>query len=59
MQKTFVNVGVEVAVLLGVSSSLPVILIYQDTHLRQKLHLLMVQFICVYLWHLPGQAVAS
>lgn len=39
------------AVLLGVRSSLVVVLVDEDAHLRQKLHLLLVQVFGVYLRH--------
>lgn len=51
---TFVDVGVEVAVFLGVRSDLAVVLVNEDAHLRQELHLLLVQVICGYFWHSDG-----
>lgn len=48
---TFVDVGVEVAVLLGVRSDLAVVLVDEDAHLGQQLHLLLVQVVCGYLRH--------
>lgn len=39
------------AVLLGVGSGLVVIFIDKDAHLRQKLHLLLIQMFRVYLRH--------
>lgn len=48
---TFVDVGVEVAVLLCLGSDLAVVLVNQDAHLRQQLNLLLVQVVCGHLWH--------
>lgn len=48
---TFVYVGVEVAVFLGVRSDLAVILVDEDAHFSQELHLLLVQVICCYFRH--------
>lgn len=43
--RTVVDVGVEVAVFLGVRSDLAVVLVDEDAHFRQQLHLLLVQVI--------------
>lgn len=48
---TFVDVGVKVAVFLGVRSDLAVVLVDEDAHFRQQLHLLLIQVICGYFWH--------
>lgn len=48
---TFVDVGVEVAVFLGVSADLAVVLVDEDAHLGQQLHLLLVQVFRGYLRH--------
>lgn len=56
---TFVDVGVEVAVFLGVRSDLAVVLVDEDAHLRQQLHLLLVQVICGYFWHSDGRRQGS
>lgn len=48
---TFVDVGVEVAVFLSVRSDLAVILVDEDAHLGQKLHLLLIQVIGGYFRH--------
>lgn len=56
---TFVNVGVEVAVFLGVRSDLAVVLVDEDAHLGQQLHLLLVQVICGYLRHSDGRLQVS
>lgn len=48
---TFVDVGVEVAVFLGVRPDLAVVLVDEDAHLGQQLHLLLVQVIGGYLRH--------
>lgn len=39
------------AIFLGVRSGLVVVLVNEDTHLRQKLHLLLIQVFCVYFRH--------
>lgn len=48
---TFVNVSIQVAVFLGVCSNFVVVLVDEDAHLGQKLHLLLVQVVCGYLRH--------
>lgn len=48
---TFINVCVEVAVFLAVSSNLSVIVVDQDAHLCKQLHLLFIQIIHVNLRH--------
>lgn len=48
---TFIDVGVEVAVFLGVRSDLAVVLVDEDAHLGQKLHLLLIQVVCGNLGH--------
>lgn len=48
---TFVDVGVEVAVFLSVRSDLEVVLVDEDAHLGQKLHLLLIQVIGGYFGH--------
>lgn len=52
---TFIDVRVEVAVFLSVCSSLVVVLINEDAHLGQQLHLLLIQVICGYLRHSNGR----
>lgn len=47
------------AVLLGVRSDLAVVLVDEDAHLRQQLHLLLVQVICGYFRHSEGRVQAS
>lgn len=42
---TFIDARVEVAVLLGVRSDPPVLLVDDDAHLREQLHLLLVQVV--------------
>lgn len=42
---TVVDVGVEVAVFLGFRSDLAVVLVDEDAHFRQQLHLLLIQVI--------------
>lgn len=51
---TFVDVGVQVAVLLGVCSDLLIVFINEDTHLCQQLHLLLIQVVCGDLRHSDG-----
>lgn len=48
---TFVDVGVEVAVLLGVGSGLAVVVVDKDALFSQELHLLLVQVVCGDLRH--------
>ena len=48
---TFLNVLVQVTVLLGLSSNFIVIFINKDTHLCQELNLLLVEVVSVYFRH--------
>lgn len=47
------------AVLLGVGSGPSVVLVDEDAHFRQKLHLLLVQVICGDLRHFKGRLQVS
>lgn len=56
---TFIDVRVEVAVFLRVCSNLAVVLVNEDAHLGQQLHLLLIQVICGYLRHSNGRLQVS
>lgn len=47
------------AVFLGVRSNLAVVLVDEDAHLGQQLHLLLVQVICGYPRHPEGRVQVS